>query len=67
MDDFENITIDMNIIDLGKIDLLVKECFYSNRTDFIRIAIRNQINNHAVSIEQHVTPKSFNLGILVEI
>ena len=41
--DTEKITINLGYVDLGHIDLLVQEGFYSNRTDFIRTAIRNQI------------------------
>ena len=32
----EKITINMGFVDLGGIDLLVREGFYSNRSDFIR-------------------------------
>src|SRR4051794_2387009 len=45
--DSEKITINLGYVDLGHIDLLVQEGFYSNRTDFIRTAIRNQIERHA--------------------
>ena len=44
--DSEKITINLGYVDLGQIDLLVQEGFYSNRTDFIRTAIRNQIDRH---------------------
>ncbi len=47
MSDTEKITINMGPVDLGQIDLLVREGFYSNRTDFIRTAIRNQLATHA--------------------
>jgi len=43
----ERITINVGLVDLGQIDLLVQEGFYQNRTDFIRTAIRNQLNAHA--------------------
>jgi Arc/MetJ-type ribon-helix-helix transcriptional regulator len=45
--DTEKITINLGYVDLGHIDLLVQQGFYSNRTDFIRTAIRNQIERHA--------------------
>jgi len=38
----EKITINLGYVDLGHVDLMVQEGFYSNRTDFIRTAIRNQ-------------------------
>ena len=43
----EKITINLGYVDLGQIDLLVQQGFYSNRTDFIRTAIRNQLASHA--------------------
>ena len=65
MADTEKITINMSIVDLGKIDLLAEEGFYSNRTDFIRTAIRNQLNAHAASVQQTVTRRSFVLGTVI--
>ena len=45
--DSEKITINLGYVDLGRIDLLVQEGFFSNRTDFIRTAIRNQLNSQS--------------------
>ncbi|WP_088347361.1 MULTISPECIES: CopG family transcriptional regulator [Rhodomicrobium] len=59
----EKITINLGFVDLGHIDLLVKEGFYSNRTDFIRTAIRNQIDRHGDAVRQAVTRKSVDLGL----
>ena len=59
----EKITINMGLIDLGQIDLLVQEGFYSNRTDLIRTAIRNQLNTHADVVKQTVARKSLVLGM----
>jgi Arc/MetJ-type ribon-helix-helix transcriptional regulator len=61
--DTEKITINLGPIDLGQIDLLVQEGFYSNRTDLIRTAIRNQLQSHADVIRQTVARKSFVLGL----
>jgi Arc/MetJ-type ribon-helix-helix transcriptional regulator len=61
--DTEKITINLGYIDLGHIDLLVQEGFYSNRTDFIRTAIRNQIERHADTTKQTVARKSVELGL----
>src|SRR5512133_1979151 len=61
--DSEKITINLGYVDLGHIDLLVQEGFYSNRTDFIRTAIRNQIERHADVVHQAVTRKSVDLGL----
>ena len=61
--DSEKITINLGFVDLGHIDLLVQEGFYSNRTDFIRTAIRNQIDKHADVVRQAVTRKSVDLGL----
>ena len=35
----EKITINVGFVDLGHIDLRVREGFYTNRTDFIRTSI----------------------------
>lgn len=59
----EKITINLGQIDLGQIDLLVNEGFYSNRTDLIRTAIRNQLNTHADVVKQTVARKSLVLGM----
>ena len=59
----EKITINLGPIDLGQIDLLVQEGFYSNRTDLIRTAIRNQLNTHADVVRQTVARKSLVLGM----
>ena len=61
--DSEKITINLGYVDLGQIELLVGEGFYSNRTDFIRTAIRNQIERHADIVRQVVTRKSVDLGV----
>jgi Arc/MetJ-type ribon-helix-helix transcriptional regulator len=59
----EKITINLGAVDLGQIDLLVQESFYSNRTDFIRTAIRNQLAGHADAVKQAVARKAFVLGL----
>lgn len=59
----EKITINLGPVDLGQIDLLVEEGFYSNRTDLIRTAIRNQLLAHADVIKQTVARKSLVLGL----
>ncbi|WP_434151586.1 hypothetical protein ACR2R6_08435 [Methylocaldum gracile subsp. desertum] len=59
----EKITINLGFVDLGQIDLLVQEGFYSNRTDFIRTAIRNQLSAHAEVVKQTVARKTLVLGL----
>lgn len=61
--DSEKITINLGFIDLGQIDLLVHEGFYSNRTDFIRTAIRNQLTTHAEVVKLTVARKTLVLGL----
>ncbi|MBS9404479.1 CopG family transcriptional regulator [Halomonas sp. TRM85114] len=59
----EKITINLGVVDLGQIDLLVQEGFYSNRTDLIRTAIRNQLATHAEVVKETVARKTFVLGL----
>lgn len=61
--DSEKLTINLGFVDLGQIELLVREGFYSNRSDFIRTAIRNQIERHSETVRQVVTRKSVDLGV----
>jgi Arc/MetJ-type ribon-helix-helix transcriptional regulator len=61
--DSEKITINLGYVDLGHVDLLVEEGFYSNRTDFIRTAIRNQIERHADAAKQSIARKTLDLGL----
>ena len=61
--DSEKITINLGYVDLGHVDLMVKDVFYSNRTDFIRTAIRNQLDRHAEVVRQSVSRKALELGL----
>lgn len=59
----EKITINLGYVDLGRIDVLVQEGFYSNRTDFIRTAIRNQLTAEAEAVKQSIDRHSLELGL----
>src|SRR5271165_1255608 len=59
----EKITINVGFVDLGHIDLLVRDGFYSNRTDFIRTAIRNQLGVHADAVKQSIVRHTLELGL----
>lgn len=61
--DSEKITINLGVVDLGQIDLLVQEGFYSNRTDLIRTAIRNQLTVHADVVRHTVARRTLVLGL----
>ena len=61
--DSEKITINLGFVDLGHIDLLVQEGFYSNRTDFIRAAIRNQLDRQNDAVKQSVARRQLDLGM----
>ena len=61
--DSEKITINLGHVDLGHIDLMVQEGFYSNRTDFIRTAIRNQLERHGDAVKQAVARRKVDLGL----
>lgn len=61
--DTEKLTINLGVVDLGQVDLLVQEGFYSNRTDLIRTAIRNQLSTHAGEVRQSIARRSLALGL----
>ncbi len=61
--DSEKITINLGFVDLGRIDLLVQEGFYSNRSDFIRTAIRNQLDSHGEAVSRSIERHTMELGL----
>lgn len=64
VDRSEKITINIGLVDLGQIDLLVEEGFYANRTDFIRTAIRRQLEIRSATVDQSVARRTLTLGTL---
>ena len=64
MADTEKITINMDVVNLGQIDLLVEQGFYSNRTDFIKAAIRAQLSNHSEEIKKSISKKVLDIGVI---
>ncbi len=63
--DTEKLSINLSVVDLGQIDLLVEQGFYSNRTDFIRTAARNLLQVHAPVVQEHVKRHLMGLGVMV--
>ncbi len=64
MAETEKITINLSVVDLGRIDLLVDQGHYSNRTDFIRNSIRTKLQGYENNISEIVTRKSMAMGII---
>lgn len=64
MADTEKITINISVVDLGRIDLMVEQGFYSTRTDFIRTAIRDHLSTQADTIDEFIIRRSFVKGVL---
>jgi len=62
VDRSEKITLNLGLVDLGQIDLLVNEGFYSNRTDFIRTAIRRQLESRSSAVDRTVARRALVLG-----
>lgn len=62
--DTEKITINLGYVDLGRIDLLVQEGFFSNRSDFIRTAIRNQLNSQSDEVSRSIERHRMEVGLL---
>ena len=60
----EKITINLGYVDLGRIDLLVQEGFFSNRTDFIRTAIRNQLSSQSEEVSRSIDRHTLDVGLL---
>ncbi len=61
--DTEKLTINVGVVDLGQIDLLVQEGFYTNRSDFFRTAIRTQLQHHSDTVKQTVARRTLVVGL----
>jgi len=61
--DTEKLTVNLGVVDLGQVDLLVQEGFYSNRSDLIRTAVRNLLATHADTLRQTVARLTLMLGL----
>src|SRR6476620_3972994 len=59
----EKMTINVGVVDLGQVDLLVQEGFYSNRSDLVRTALRNQLALHAETLKQTVARRTLRVGL----
>ena len=62
--DSEKITVNLGFIDLGRVDLMVHDGFYANRADFIRTAVRNQLERQDDAVRQSVARRQLQLGLL---
>lgn len=65
MADTEKISFNMSIVDLGQVDLLVDQGFYSSRTDFLIAAVRRQIESHSLAVRQAVEQKVLTVGMTI--
>jgi len=63
-DNSEKLTLNISVVDLGKIDYLVSQGFYGNRTDFLRSAVKRQLDGHESWMEREFIAKNFNIGIV---
>ena len=61
--DTEKLTVNLGVVDLGQVDLLVQEGFYSNRSDLVRTAVRNQLRLHADALQQTIARRTLALGL----
>ena len=64
MPDLEKLTINLTPVDLGQIELLVEQGFYSNRAEFIRVAIRDQLAKHADVVRETAARETFVIGAM---
>jgi Arc/MetJ-type ribon-helix-helix transcriptional regulator len=65
MADIEKISFNMSVVDLGQVDLLVEQGFYSSRTDFLVASVRNQLQSHGTVVRQAVEKRLMTLGVAI--
>ena len=61
--DSEKITVNLGFVDLGRMDLMVRDGFYGKRSDFIRTAVRNQLERHDDAVRQSAARRQLTLGL----
>lgn len=59
----EKVTVNLGFVDLGRVDLMVRDGFYANRADFIRTAVRNQLDRQEEALRQSVARRQLSLGL----
>jgi Arc/MetJ-type ribon-helix-helix transcriptional regulator len=65
MPDTEKISFNMTIVDIGQVDLLIQQGFYSSRTDFMVAAVRSLLQTHAPSVQQEISRRKMTLGAAI--
>ena len=65
MPDIEKVSFNMSVVDLGQVDLLIEQGFYSSRTDFLVASVRNLLQSHATTVRQAVENRFMTLGVAI--
>ncbi|MGD0736247.1 MAG: hypothetical protein ABR976_13920 [Terracidiphilus sp.] len=65
MPDIEKISFNVSVVDLGQVDLLIEQGFYSSRTDFMVASVRNLLQSHATTVRQSVESRFMTLGVAI--
>ena len=60
----EKLSVNLGPVDLGTIDVLVEEGFYATRADFIRSAVRRQLDEHKVALDAAIIRREFTVGFV---
>jgi len=63
MPDTEKVSFNISVVDLGQVDLLIEQGFFSSRTDFLVSAVRNLLQQHAATVHKSVERRSMTLGV----
>lgn len=58
----EKLSVNFGPVDIGTVDLLVEEGFYASRADFIRHAVRTQLDEHKAAVQDATTRRDFSVG-----
>lgn len=61
----EKMTVNVTPVDLGRIDVLVSQGYYTSRSDFVRTAIRRLLSSQEDAVSETVIRERFNVGVHV--
>jgi Arc/MetJ-type ribon-helix-helix transcriptional regulator len=63
--DTEKVSFNLSVVDMGQVDLLIEQGFYSSRTDFLVASVRNLLATHNTTVRQAVERRFMTLGVAV--
>ena len=63
-ENYTKFSIDLSVVDHGKIEYLAERGFYLNRAEFVRTAIKNELLKHEDWLDREIKTRKMDVGII---